>query len=1231
MANWTILKEAIASVIKTNDNQEITGQLLQNALNNIITNVGENATFAGIATPTTNPGTPDGPVFYIATTAGSYSNFGSLEVSKGETAILQWNNGTWTKNAIKPMAEFESGIIYDVSANNDGAVFESLSTLLGSANLSTLIPTSVRRGGMSIQFIQSSNNKYVQYRLMANAWSTNVSNWQNMDTDRVHVSSIGYEYTPTFVQGKFIRVTDNSSYPKGYVQGGVSDNYLATEDYYPVYKGQTISINCVQSDSWAGSIAFYSEKNYNSCIDVVSFAESFPITGDDSCLLMTFEQDGYVRFGYNSSKLLSESIVIKTISPKVDAIETGNYLPVASHAVKYAKVVNIDHFYDDGITTGISIGDTIFNVNTKQLKYVYTSDIWKILTLDKETIYRFNQLEFYWNGTDLVLITKLINLFSLTNEYENVEKEGDVYLNRNGVLRICNVYDSSTPANSKFINFNFIGYEECLYIFEDGTYIFYDGELVPSIAKDIIQDFSLSFNSGYFLRGTESGGNPIGKYEHAGDLRFYADPNFYRVSKGQTIKTNLYSPHEWNCAMAFYSSADENSCEYVVKKNTPYNEWTHTFEKDGYVRFGHVVYYTPIYSVFIKTVVKEENLLFDFDFKTAFSRNEKNYVADEKGRYFTPSTQRVPYKYTGQVDAKKRYLAIGFDDFRDSDFSMVQPLFEKYEGAATFNMIISEGDIPKATEALKRKFQHTLFGNHEVGDHTFLHIQYNVNDPLFDGSTFPTNDQMRLERSAGGGRNVFAFLLTNPVSTDIPSISINTAWGSLSDAECQQIREKFAVISNSDVLHVYDTLSNRYLGTNGYSDDNDAWDGEKFVKGIFTGSHSSANHEIWERITACKMWYCREQFGMNFDFKTWCLPGNSRSNMFFYDTVSQRKYYDAAMTKLANDTAKFTSTINGRTRSLLDIWREFGYFGAHGNIWPSKQDGVHRVAMSENLFFNEKLSRNDALLYPTSLSIIDYLSPSVNYPASFFTTGKSRRSQMYDDETVQGRPFRTYIEYIRNITARHGIAGGVFDSVDDYSSRMFFESVLQYCKSAGIEVIPKATAYDICFNHNLENGNLIGNSDLENTAEKFFTDSEDMPTNPDGYIGNCYVDKDSNNIPILHTSGNVLYTLFGVPYGNLNYSAIVSGTGTIKIQAIPNNAESSVSGGIQTYSSGLIDLATITLSGASEQSISENLFIKDFDKGAYEQVCEGYGNKIMGLQFTYSSGLSIKNIRLIKE
>ena len=33
MANWATLKAAIAGIIKTNGNQEITGQLLQNVLN----------------------------------------------------------------------------------------------------------------------------------------------------------------------------------------------------------------------------------------------------------------------------------------------------------------------------------------------------------------------------------------------------------------------------------------------------------------------------------------------------------------------------------------------------------------------------------------------------------------------------------------------------------------------------------------------------------------------------------------------------------------------------------------------------------------------------------------------------------------------------------------------------------------------------------------------------------------------------------------------------------------------------------------------------------------------------------------------------------------------------------------------------------------------------------------------------------------------------------------------
>lgn len=81
----------------------------------------------------------------------------------------------------------EQAIIYDVSALNGGVVFESISALLSSSNLDTLIPTSVRHGGMTIRFIQgseqNSDNKYVQFRNMNQNWSTTVTDWQGVDDE----------------------------------------------------------------------------------------------------------------------------------------------------------------------------------------------------------------------------------------------------------------------------------------------------------------------------------------------------------------------------------------------------------------------------------------------------------------------------------------------------------------------------------------------------------------------------------------------------------------------------------------------------------------------------------------------------------------------------------------------------------------------------------------------------------------------------------------------------------------------------------------------------------------------------------------------------------------------------------------------------------------------------------------------------------------------------------------
>lgn len=94
MGNYEELKQAVYDVIKTNGNQEITGAILQNALLTIISTIGSNATFAGVAKTDTNPGTPDQNVFYIATEPGIYANFNSVLIT--EVSLIVNDGGNWS-------------------------------------------------------------------------------------------------------------------------------------------------------------------------------------------------------------------------------------------------------------------------------------------------------------------------------------------------------------------------------------------------------------------------------------------------------------------------------------------------------------------------------------------------------------------------------------------------------------------------------------------------------------------------------------------------------------------------------------------------------------------------------------------------------------------------------------------------------------------------------------------------------------------------------------------------------------------------------------------------------------------------------------------------------------------------------------------------------------------------------------------------------------------------------
>lgn len=96
MGNYEQLKASIVAVIKANGMQKITGDVLQATLLSLVSNIGDNATFAGIATPDTNPGTPDQNVFYLAAQQGVYSNFGGVELTDQLLVFIN-KKGIWVK------------------------------------------------------------------------------------------------------------------------------------------------------------------------------------------------------------------------------------------------------------------------------------------------------------------------------------------------------------------------------------------------------------------------------------------------------------------------------------------------------------------------------------------------------------------------------------------------------------------------------------------------------------------------------------------------------------------------------------------------------------------------------------------------------------------------------------------------------------------------------------------------------------------------------------------------------------------------------------------------------------------------------------------------------------------------------------------------------------------------------------------------------------------------------
>lgn len=98
--NWPTLTEMIKNAVYPNNDHQITGLSLQSVLLNMILSLGEGATFRGIATPNTNPGSPEGPVFYVAFKSGLYPNFSGITNHDNHVLIITNTKSGWVATSL---------------------------------------------------------------------------------------------------------------------------------------------------------------------------------------------------------------------------------------------------------------------------------------------------------------------------------------------------------------------------------------------------------------------------------------------------------------------------------------------------------------------------------------------------------------------------------------------------------------------------------------------------------------------------------------------------------------------------------------------------------------------------------------------------------------------------------------------------------------------------------------------------------------------------------------------------------------------------------------------------------------------------------------------------------------------------------------------------------------------------------------------------------------------------
>ena len=174
MANYATLKAAIQAAIRTNGQQQITGQSLQTQLVNMVTALGKFfQSYGGVVTSASTFAAGDENVLFFATEAGTYTDFGGA-VLDGKTLHILYYDGSWhdADTSIPSGAAFEAALALAIKGSQSG-IAEGIADTISAGTAQEFLQR--QSGGDGVNCIKRIKGKTIAWNQLVDEDTTEVT------------------------------------------------------------------------------------------------------------------------------------------------------------------------------------------------------------------------------------------------------------------------------------------------------------------------------------------------------------------------------------------------------------------------------------------------------------------------------------------------------------------------------------------------------------------------------------------------------------------------------------------------------------------------------------------------------------------------------------------------------------------------------------------------------------------------------------------------------------------------------------------------------------------------------------------------------------------------------------------------------------------------------------------------------------------------------------------------